>query len=272
MGDGHRVGSRARRFPSQQAIILDPGDARGFAVAGQVRAFLRKDAEAALWLHERAIDLNPNLAIAWCYSGLAHSYLGQHSEAICRIQHAQRLSPFDPHGVSSSTRPRESRSFSPVRTKPPPAWADGPATSIQDFHPPTEPCWPRSVTLAHARRLLRSARRLWRWSPACQSAFSRAVTLPEAGRSPSVRRGVAPSRDTRAIQTLRSIDRDRRGYRGTTVLRLKWTFALAALPGGDCVGSERTIKGSRLASPLLSDTRSSPRRSCRPCRARCRSR
>jgi signal transduction histidine kinase/TolB-like protein/CheY-like chemotaxis protein/Flp pilus assembly protein TadD len=81
---------------AQQAIILDPGDARAFAVAGHVRAYLRKDADAALWLHERAIDLNPNLAIAWCYSGLAHSYLGQHSEAIRRIQHAQRLSPFDP--------------------------------------------------------------------------------------------------------------------------------------------------------------------------------
>ena len=47
---------------SQQAVILDPGDARGFAVAGHVRAFLHKDAEAALWLHERAIELNPNLA------------------------------------------------------------------------------------------------------------------------------------------------------------------------------------------------------------------
>jgi nitrogen-specific signal transduction histidine kinase/TolB-like protein/FixJ family two-component response regulator len=81
---------------SQQAVILDPGDARGFAVAGHVRAFLHKDAEGALWLHERAIDLNPNLAIAWCQSGLAHTYLGQHSEAIRRIQHAQRLSPFDP--------------------------------------------------------------------------------------------------------------------------------------------------------------------------------
>jgi TolB-like protein len=85
-------------YLSQQAVILDPGDARGFTVAGHVRAFLHKDAEAALWLHERAIALNPNLAMAWCYSGLAHSYLGQHTEAIRRIQYARRLSPFDPHG------------------------------------------------------------------------------------------------------------------------------------------------------------------------------
>ncbi len=41
-------------------------------MAGHVRAFLHKDAQAALWLHERAIALNPNLAMAWCYSGLAH--------------------------------------------------------------------------------------------------------------------------------------------------------------------------------------------------------
>ncbi len=83
---------------SQQAVILDPGDARGFTVAGHVRAFLHKDAEAALSLHQRAIALNPSLAMAWCYSGLAHSYLGQHAEAIRRIQRAQQLSPYDPHG------------------------------------------------------------------------------------------------------------------------------------------------------------------------------
>jgi signal transduction histidine kinase/TolB-like protein/FixJ family two-component response regulator len=82
---------------SQQAVILDPSDARGFTVAGHVRAFLYKDAKAALWLHEHAIALNPSLAMAWCYSGLAYSYLGQHDEAIGRIQRAQLLSPYDPH-------------------------------------------------------------------------------------------------------------------------------------------------------------------------------
>jgi signal transduction histidine kinase/TolB-like protein/Flp pilus assembly protein TadD len=83
---------------SQQAVILDPGDARGFTMAGHVRAFLHKDAKAGLWLHERALALNPNLALAWCYSGLAYSYLGQHAEAIRRIQRAKHLSPHDPHG------------------------------------------------------------------------------------------------------------------------------------------------------------------------------
>ena len=88
---------------SRRAVVLDPEDARGFTVAGHVRAFLNRDAEGALGLHERAIALNPNMALAWCYSGLAHSYLGEHTEAIRRIQHAKRLSPHDPHGFFFDT-------------------------------------------------------------------------------------------------------------------------------------------------------------------------
>jgi TolB-like protein/CheY-like chemotaxis protein len=83
---------------SQKAVILDPEDARGFTMAGHVRAFLHKDAEAGVWLHQRALTLNPNLAQAWCYSGLAHTYLGRHTEAIRHIQRARHLSPHDPHG------------------------------------------------------------------------------------------------------------------------------------------------------------------------------
>jgi TolB-like protein/Tfp pilus assembly protein PilF len=88
---------------SNRAVELDPDDARGLTVAGHVRAFLRKDAAGAVALHERAIALNPNLALAWCYSGLAYSYLGRHDEAISRIQHAKRLSPHDPHGFFFDT-------------------------------------------------------------------------------------------------------------------------------------------------------------------------
>ena len=228
---------------SQQAIILDPGDARAFAVAGQVRAYLRKDAEAALWLHERAIDLNPNLAIAWCYSGLAHSYLGQHSEAIRRIQHAQRLSPFDPLEFLLRLGSRDRV----------PSHRSGRRRGARR---PTGPR-PQSRIFIHLQGPTGRARSPWRapggrigpqgtygvGAQLVNQLFSRAVTLPEAGRSPSVRSGVAPSRDTRAIQALRSIGRDRRGHRGVHWPTAKWTFALAALPGGDCVGTERTIKG-----------------------------
>jgi DNA-binding SARP family transcriptional activator/TolB-like protein len=83
---------------AERAVTLDPHDARGLTLSGHVRAFLSRRAEEGIALHERALSLNPNLPMAWAFCGLAHSYLGEHDEAIRQIDHAQRLSPFDPHG------------------------------------------------------------------------------------------------------------------------------------------------------------------------------
>jgi tetratricopeptide (TPR) repeat protein len=78
-------------------VMLDSTDARALTLAGHVRAFLGKHPQEAMSLHERALTLNPNLALAWCFSGLTHSYLGNHDEALHRINQARRLSPSDPH-------------------------------------------------------------------------------------------------------------------------------------------------------------------------------
>ena len=82
---------------AERAVTLDPGDARALALVGHVRGFLHKRAEEACALHERALSLNPNLPLAWCFSGLAHCYLGRHDTAIEQIARAQHLSPHDPH-------------------------------------------------------------------------------------------------------------------------------------------------------------------------------
>jgi TolB-like protein len=82
---------------AQRAIMLDPSDGRALTVAGHFRGFIRKQTEEAIVLHDRAIALNPSLTWAWMTSGLAHSYQGEHREAIRRIDIARRLSPFDPH-------------------------------------------------------------------------------------------------------------------------------------------------------------------------------
>lgn len=81
-----------------RAVTLDPGDARALTLAGHVRGFLDGKALEGRALHERALAINPNLALAWCLSGLAHCYLGDHDEAIRRIARAWALSPYDPHG------------------------------------------------------------------------------------------------------------------------------------------------------------------------------
>jgi len=82
---------------AERAVTLDPTDARALTLAGHVRSFLSKRPAEGSALHDRAIALNPNLALAWCFSGLAHCYLGHHDEALRRMYQAVRLSPSDPH-------------------------------------------------------------------------------------------------------------------------------------------------------------------------------
>jgi DNA-binding SARP family transcriptional activator/TolB-like protein len=82
---------------AERAVMLDPADARALTLVGHVRSFLCKRPEEARALHERAISLNPNLPLAWCFSGGDNSYMGRHEEAIAQITEAQRLSPHDPH-------------------------------------------------------------------------------------------------------------------------------------------------------------------------------
>ena len=82
---------------AQRAVALDVGNARALTIAGHICGFLRRQPEEALALHDRALSLNPHLALAWCFSGLSLSYLGRHQEAIFRADTARRLAPLDPH-------------------------------------------------------------------------------------------------------------------------------------------------------------------------------
>jgi hypothetical protein len=50
---------------AERAITLDPQDAKALTIAGHVRAFLHHRMREAIALHERALMLNPNLAMAW---------------------------------------------------------------------------------------------------------------------------------------------------------------------------------------------------------------
>jgi DNA-binding SARP family transcriptional activator/TolB-like protein len=88
---------------AERAIMLDPFDARGLTVAGHVRAFLHHRLHEAIMLHERALSLNPNLAMAWALSAVAYAYLGDAEEAERRINHYKKLSPLDPHAFFYDT-------------------------------------------------------------------------------------------------------------------------------------------------------------------------
>ncbi len=82
---------------ARHASALDPLDAQALTVHGHVRAFLHHEVEAAAALHARALALNPNLAMAWVFSGMAESYRGRHEVALAQLDRYAALSPCHPH-------------------------------------------------------------------------------------------------------------------------------------------------------------------------------
>ena len=58
-------------------------------------AYLAGEIENGIACVDRAIVLNPNLAFAWSVSGWGRVYLGEHADAIVRLERAIRLSPRD---------------------------------------------------------------------------------------------------------------------------------------------------------------------------------
>ena len=82
---------------AKRAVLLDPMDARAITIAGHVEAFLFKDVPRAAAMHVRALELNPNLPIAWTLSSWCKIYSGEHATAIREASISKSLSPRDPH-------------------------------------------------------------------------------------------------------------------------------------------------------------------------------
>lgn len=81
---------------ADRAMILDPKEARGFTVAGHVRAFIGRRLGEASALHEIALRLNPSLPLAWHLAGMTSAYAGRLDEAHSRIERCRALAQEDP--------------------------------------------------------------------------------------------------------------------------------------------------------------------------------
>lgn len=88
---------------AERAIVLDPFDARGLSISGHARAFLHRRLREAMVLHDRALSLNPNLAMAWALSAVTYAYAGDLAEAERRNNRYKQLSPLDPHAFFFDT-------------------------------------------------------------------------------------------------------------------------------------------------------------------------
>lgn len=82
---------------AEHAILLDPRDARGLAIAGHVRGFLHHQIPEALALTRQALEINPALPAAWTFSGMAHAYGGELETARRHLKRALALLPRNPH-------------------------------------------------------------------------------------------------------------------------------------------------------------------------------
>jgi adenylate cyclase len=85
----------ARRL-AKRAIELDKDDPMVLAAAGQVMAYLVGEAEEGTALVSRAINLDPNLAIARYTGGWEHLWRGHVDAALEHFHVGLRLSPLDP--------------------------------------------------------------------------------------------------------------------------------------------------------------------------------
>jgi len=83
------------------AIELGKQDAVALARAAHSLTVLAGDVETGIECIERALTLNPNLAVAWHLSGALRMYCGDPELAIQHLAQAMRLSPLDPEAFRS---------------------------------------------------------------------------------------------------------------------------------------------------------------------------
>jgi adenylate cyclase len=100
LGEGRSVDlgedGQAAETLSRRALELDPRDAWSLSVAGHIQSFVRHRFDEAMTMFDQALEAHPNSVPAWARSATTLAYLGRGEEALERVGHAMRLSPFDP--------------------------------------------------------------------------------------------------------------------------------------------------------------------------------
>jgi tetratricopeptide (TPR) repeat protein len=81
---------------ARRAAELGKDDAVALSAAGIAFGYVLGDLDEGAAVTDRAIELNPNLAWGWLWSGWIRIWLGQPELAIQHVERAMRLSPHDP--------------------------------------------------------------------------------------------------------------------------------------------------------------------------------
>jgi TolB-like protein len=81
---------------ARRGVDLAKDDAVALCTAGFALARVVGELDEGAVFIDRAVELNPNLAVAWLTSGWVKTYLGEPETAIKHLAYAIRLSPLDP--------------------------------------------------------------------------------------------------------------------------------------------------------------------------------
>ncbi len=87
--------TEARRL-ARRAVRLGSDDAVSLSMGGYALAFIGDEFDSAAAFMDRALMVNPNLAMAWNLSGWLRVWRGEPELALEHVAHAMRLSPLDP--------------------------------------------------------------------------------------------------------------------------------------------------------------------------------
>jgi TolB-like protein/tetratricopeptide (TPR) repeat protein len=94
--------AEARRH-AEQAVALGRDDSTALCAGGFALALAVGEPDRAIIFIDRALMLNPNLAIAWFASGWVRVCIGEQDLAIQHLAQATRLNPLDPRLYSTQT-------------------------------------------------------------------------------------------------------------------------------------------------------------------------
>lgn len=90
------VDAQQARAIVSRALDMEPDHALALAIDGLVCAYINKDLDTAGQRYTAALDANPSESLAWLFQSALHSYADQGPLAVECAMRAQRLSPLDP--------------------------------------------------------------------------------------------------------------------------------------------------------------------------------
>jgi TolB-like protein/class 3 adenylate cyclase len=133
MTDGVTETSEAARL-ARRVAELGREDAVALSTSGFTLAFVVGDLDHGVAFIDRALLLNPNLAVAWSWSGWARIYLGEYKVALEQFAHSMRLSPLDPF-VSAAQAGIALVHFCTGRYDKASSWAEKALLENSNYHP-----------------------------------------------------------------------------------------------------------------------------------------